>query len=84
MSLPALQAFVASAGTDEQLRAKLQSASGLDDVVTLARSHGHEVSKATLLKAHAQAVLSAPDHRLEAINNWGDALMHCFAASDHD
>lgn len=84
MTLPALQAFVSSAGADEQLRAKLQNATGLDDVVTLARSHGHELSKATVLKAHAQAVLAAPDHRLEAINSWGDALMHAFGASDKD
>ncbi len=84
MSLPALQAFVSSAATDEQLRLKLHAATGLDDVVDLASSHGHTFSKATLLKAHAEAISKAPDHALEAINSWGDALMHAFGASDKD
>ena len=84
MSLSALQAFVSSAAADEQLRQKLHSAAGLDDVVDLANSHGHDFSKATLLKAHAAAISSAPDHALEAINSWGDALMHAFGASDKD
>ncbi len=84
MSLPALQAFVSSAAADEQLRQKLHAATGLDDVVDLASSHGHDFSKATLLKAHAEAISKAPDHALEAINSWGDALMYAFGASDKD
>lgn len=84
MSETALQAFAASVGADPQLRQKLDAAAGLDDVVSIAESHGHNFSKATLLRAHAAAVAAAPDHALEAVNSWGDALMHCFGASDQD
>ena len=84
MSLSALQAFVSSVSADGQLRQRLHAAAGLDDVVELASSHGHDFSKATLLKAHAASVSSAPDHQLEAINSWGDALMQTFGASDKD
>ncbi|MCP9833932.1 MULTISPECIES: Nif11-like leader peptide family natural product precursor [unclassified Cyanobium] len=64
MSLSALQAFVSSVSADGQLRQRLHAAARLDDVVDLASSHGHDFSKATLLKAHAAAIGSAPDHRL--------------------
>ena len=84
MSHSALQAFLSSAAADGQLRQKLQAAAGVDDIVALASSHGHTFSKATLLKAHAAAISSAPEHRLEAINSWGDALMEAFGASDND
>ncbi len=84
MSLSALQAFLSSAAADGQLRRKLQAAAGVDDIVALAASHGHDFSKATLLKAHAAAIGSASDHKLEAINSWGDALMETFGASDKD
>jgi predicted ribosomally synthesized peptide with nif11-like leader len=84
VTLNALQAFVDSAASDDQLRHKLHAASGLDDVVDLASSQGHEFSKTTLLKAHAEAISKAPDHALEAINSWGDALMHAFGATDKD
>jgi len=84
VSLNALQAFVSSAAADEQLRKKLESSMGLTDVVDLAHSHGHDFSKATLLKAHAEAIGKAPDHALEAINSWGDALFHAFGATDKD
>ena len=80
MSLPALQAFVSSAAADDAL----YSSDALDVVVDLASSHGHDFSKATLLKAHAEAISKAPDHKLEAINSWGDALMHALGASDQD
>ena len=50
----------------------------------MASSQGHEFSKATLLKAHAEAISKAPDHVLEAINSWGYALMHAFGATDKD
>lgn len=84
VSLPALQTFASSVASDPQLRQKLDAASGLDDVVAIAQAHGHAFSKATLLRAHAKAVADAPDHRLEALNSWGDALMHCFGASAND
>jgi predicted ribosomally synthesized peptide with nif11-like leader len=84
VTLNALQAFVSSAAADDQLRQKLHAASGLDDVVDLASSHGHDFSKATLLKAHAEAIGKAPDHVLEGINSWGDALMHALGATDKD
>jgi predicted ribosomally synthesized peptide with nif11-like leader len=84
VSQSALQAFAASVGSDPQLRQKLDAATGLDDVVAIAGSHGHSFSKATLLRAHAAAVAAAPDHALESLNSWGDALMHCFGATDKD
>jgi len=84
VTLNALQAFDSSAAADDQLRQKLHADSGLDDVVDLASSQGHEFSKATLLKAHAEAISKAPDHALEAITSWGDALMHAFGATDKD
>ena len=84
VSQSALQAFAASVGADPQLRQKLDAAAGLDDVLAIAESHGHTFSKSTLLRAHASAVASAPDHALERLNNWGDALMHCFGATAKD
>ncbi len=84
MCQSALQAFVASVGADPQLQQKLDAAAGLDDVLAIAQAHGHSFSKATLLRAHAAAVAAAPDHALEGLNSWGDALMHCFGASDRD
>lgn len=84
MSQSALQAFAASVGADPQLRQKLDAAAGLDDVVAIAESHGHTFSKSTLLRAHASAVAEAPEHVLESLNSWSDAVMHCFGASDKD
>jgi predicted ribosomally synthesized peptide with nif11-like leader len=84
VSQSALEAFAASVGSDPQLRQKLNAVTGLDDVVAIAETHGHSFSKATLLRAHAAAVAAAPDHVLEAFNSWGDALMHCFGATDQD
>jgi predicted ribosomally synthesized peptide with nif11-like leader len=84
VSQTALEAFARSVGADPQLRQKLDAAAGLDDVVSIAQSHGHSFSKSTLLRAHAAAVAAAPDHALESVNSWGDALMHCFGASDQD
>ena len=84
MTLSAIKAFVASASSDDQLRQKLHQATGLDDLVSLAESHGHVLSKSALLKAQAEALIASPDHALEGINSWGDALMHCFGASAED
>lgn len=84
VSQTALQAFAASVGADPQLRQKLDAAAGLDDVLAIAESHGHSFTKATLLRAHATAVAAAPDHALESLNSWADALMHCFGATDKD
>jgi len=53
VSLPALEAFAAKVGSDPQLRAKLDGAAGLDEVVAPAEAHGHAFSKATLLRAAA-------------------------------
>lgn len=84
VSQSALDAFAASVSSDPQLRQKLHGVTGLDDVITIAESHGHSFSKATLLKAHAAALAAAPDHALEKVNSWADALMHCFGATDRD
>ena len=84
VSQSALDAFASSVGSDPQLRQKLNAVTGLDDVVAIAESHGHSFSKATLLRAHAAAISAAPDHALEPLNSWGDALMHCFGATEAD
>jgi predicted ribosomally synthesized peptide with nif11-like leader len=84
VSQSALDAFAASVGSDPLLRQKLHAVTGLDDVIAIAESHGHSFSKATLLKAHAAAINAAPDHALEPLNSWGDALIHCFGATEAD
>jgi hypothetical protein len=50
----------------------------------MAAEHGHAIDKTVLLREHAKALSSAKDHELAAINSWGDALMHCFGASEND
>jgi len=82
MSLSALRAFAASVSKDSQLRDKLHAATGVDDVVSLASAHGHDVDKTVLLREHGKAVAEAPDHALAAINSWGDALLHAFGSSE--
>ncbi|QVV66553.1 Nif11-like leader peptide family natural product precursor [Synechococcus sp. LA31] len=82
MSVADLKAFLAKVEDDEGLRQKLHAASGMDDIVDLAAAHGHSVDKASVLRAHGEALSSASDHQLKAINSWGDALMHCFGAHE--
>ena len=82
MSVAYLKAFLAKVEDDEGLRQKLHAASGMDDIVDLAAAHGHSVDKASVLRAHGEALSSASDHQLNAINSWGDALMHCFGAHE--
>ena len=84
MSIASIQAFVASVADDTALRDKLQAAAGVDDIVAIASEHGHTIDKTVLLREHAKALSSAKDHELAAINSWGDALMHCFGASEND
>lgn len=82
MSVADLKAFLAKVEDDEGLRQKLHAASGMDDIVDLAAAHGHSVDKASVLRAHGEALSSASDHQLKAINSCGDALMHCFGAHE--
>ena len=82
MSLSALRAFAASVSGDAQLRDKLHAATGVNDVVSIAAAHGHALDKTVLLREHGQALVSAHDHQLEAINSWGDALLHAFGSSE--
>jgi predicted ribosomally synthesized peptide with nif11-like leader len=82
VSVADLKAFLAKVEDDEGLRQKLHAASGMDDIVDLAAAHGHSVDKASVLRAHGEALSSASDHQLKAINSWGDALMHCFGAHE--
>ena len=82
MSVADLKAFLSKVEDDEDLRQKLHAASGMDDIVDLAAAHGHSVDKASVLRAHGEALSSASDHQLKAINSWGDALMHCFGAHE--
>lgn len=84
MSVADLNAFLSKVSNDEALRQKLHAAFGLDDIVDLAAAHGHSLDKATLLRAHGEALTKASDHELKGINNWGDALMHCFGATEAD
>ena len=80
MSRASLEAFCARVAKDDGLRSQVHAAAGVDDIVVIAAAHGHEVDKTVLLREHARAVSSAPDHVLAGINSWGDALMHCFGA----
>jgi predicted ribosomally synthesized peptide with nif11-like leader len=84
VSQSALESFVAKVRADLTLRQKVEAATSIDAVVAIAQDHGENFSKTTLLRAHAAAVAAAPDHALEGLNSWGDALMHCFGASDQD
>jgi predicted ribosomally synthesized peptide with nif11-like leader len=84
VSVADLKAFLAKANTDEGLRQKLHAATGMDDIVDLAASHGHSVDKASVLRAQGEVLSGASDHELKGINSWGDALMHCFGATEED
>ncbi len=84
MSVASIQAFVARVAGDATLRDKLHAAAGVDDIVAMAAEHGHAIDKTVLLREHAKALGSAKDHELAAINSWGDALMHCFGATEND
>ena len=64
MSVADLQAFLSKVAGDASLRTKLQAATGVDDIVTLASEHGHSVDKAAVLRAHGQALAGASDHQL--------------------
>jgi len=81
MSLSALRSFAASVSADGQLRDKLHAATGVDDVLSIAASHGHSLDKTVLLREQAKALATAPDHQLAGINSWGDALLHAFGSS---
>lgn len=80
MSVASLEAFCARIAADADLHSQVQAAAGVDDIVAIAAAHGHEVDKTVLLREHARAIHSAPDHALAGINSWADALMHCFGA----
>ena len=84
MSVADLNAFLSKVKNDEALRQKLHASFGLDDIVALAADHGHALDKATVLRAHGEALSQASDHDLKGINSWGDALMHCFGATEAD
>lgn len=84
MSVADLKAFLSKAKADEGLRQKLHAATGMDDIVDLAASYGHSVDKASVLRAHGEVLNGASDHELKGINSWGDALMHCFGATEED
>ena len=80
MSIASLEAFCARVAADADLRSQVHAAAGVDDIVAIAATHGHDVDKTVLLREHARALSGAPDHVLAGINSWGDALMHCFGA----
>jgi len=84
MSESALAAFASSVSSDPQLRQKLDAATGLDE-----RRGNRPDPWPQLQQGHPAA---GPCQRrgrrtrstLEGLNSWGDALMHCFGASDND
>ena len=80
MSLRSRAACCSIVSSDGALRSQLHAAAGVDDIVDMAASHGHQLDKTVLLREQAKAVGSAPDHVLQGINSWGDALMHAFGA----
>lgn len=82
VSVADLKAFISKVKTDEALRQKLHAATGMNDIVDLAAAHGHSVDKASVLRAHGEALSKASDHDLKGINSWGDALIHCFGATE--
>ncbi|CAK6692797.1 Nif11-like leader peptide family natural product precursor [Synechococcus sp. CCY9201] len=84
MTLAALRSFTARLAADPALRDKVHAANGLDEVVAIAAEQGDTISKTTLLREQARAVAETPDHHLEGINSWADALMVCFGATDKD
>ena len=84
MSLASIKSFVSRVAGDGALRDKLHAAAGVDDIVAIAAAHGHEIDKTVLLREHAKVLATAQDHELAGINSWGDALMHCFGATEND
>ena len=82
MSLDAIKAFAAVAHADSELQAHVRSTTSASELVALAASHGHQFSKATLLREQSKALHASDDHALESINSWGDALMHAFGGSE--
>jgi predicted ribosomally synthesized peptide with nif11-like leader len=80
MSISSLEAFCSRVAADADLRQKVHGATGVDDIVTIAAAHGHDVDKTVLLREQARRMSEAPDHALTGINSWADALMHCFGA----
>ncbi|MEB3202684.1 MAG: Nif11-like leader peptide family RiPP precursor [Synechococcus sp.] len=84
MSLASIRSFVSRVAGDSALRDKLHAAAGVDDIVAIAAAHGHAIDKTVLLREHAKALGTAKDHELAGINSWGDALMHCFGATEED
>ncbi len=79
-----LHAFLAKVGNDESLRSKIHAAAGVNDILDLAASHGFSLHKPSVIRAHAEALAQASDHQLERVNTWGDALMHCFGATEDE
>ena len=84
MTLAALRSFTARLSADPALREKVHAAKGLDEVVAIAAEQGDTITKTTLLREQARALTETPDHHLEGINSWADALMVCFGATDKD
>jgi predicted ribosomally synthesized peptide with nif11-like leader len=82
VSVADLKAFIVKVKNDEALRQKLHAAAGMDDIVDLAAAHGVSIDKAAVLRAHGEALSKASDHELKGINSWGDALIHCFGATE--
>ncbi|MBM5791515.1 MAG: Nif11-like leader peptide family natural product precursor [Cyanobacteria bacterium M_surface_10_m1_298] len=79
-----LKAFLSKVGNNEAIRSRIHAATGVNDILDIASSHGFNLSKPAVIRAHAEALSQASDHQLERVNTWGDALMHCFGATEAD
>jgi predicted ribosomally synthesized peptide with nif11-like leader len=79
-----LKAFLSKVGHNEAIRSRIHAATGVNDILDIAESHGFSLSKPAVIRAHADALSKASDQQLERVNTWGDALMHCFGATEAD
>ena len=79
-----LKAFLSKVGNNQAIRYRIHAATGVDDILSIAQSHGFSLSKPAVLRAHGEALSQADDAQLQRVNTWGDALIHCFGVADSD
>jgi|TARA_Y100000589_G_C26867027_1_gene512358 predicted ribosomally synthesized peptide with nif11-like leader len=74
MSREQLKAFLAKIKGDSNLQDKLKSAKSNEDIVGIAKEHGHEFS--------ADKISQLTDQELESVSGgqWSDSWADCFCA----